>query len=93
MGKYDRAIIGLDAEGKPAAVTIDVYCVIDAYAVTSSPLQHLIKKALCAGLRGHKDRLTDLVDIRDSAQRAVDMLNCELAVKAGAQLKQGKSDL
>lgn len=73
MSKYDRTIIGRDAAGIPVAVTVDVYRVIDAFQVTDPALQHLVKKALCAGLRGHKDRTQDLNDIMQSAQKAVHM--------------------
>lgn len=62
--KYNREI-------KPG-VFVDVYDVLYAFKVTDPCLQHLIKKALAAGQRGHKDARQDLVDIRDSAQRALD---------------------
>lgn len=62
--KYNREI-------KPN-VFVDVYDVLYAFKVTDPCLQHLIKKALAAGQRGHKDARQDLVDIRDSAQRALD---------------------
>lgn len=71
MSKYDRTIIGKDATGKPVAVTVDVYRVLDAFDVTDPALQHLAKKALCAGLRGHKDLGQDLKDILQSAQKAL----------------------
>lgn len=54
-------------------VKIDVYDVIKAFEVTCPALQHLIKKALCTGLRGHKTREQDLQDILDSAKRAVEL--------------------
>lgn len=79
MSKYDRLIIGRDADGKAAVVTVDVYRVLEAFGVTSAPLQNLVKKALCAGLRGHKDRVQDLSDILLSAQKAVDMARDENA--------------
>lgn len=85
MSKYDRKIIGHDADGNPVAVTVDVYRVIDAFGVTSSPLQHLVKKALCAGLRGHKDRGQDLADILLSAEKAVQMFEDELRVSASEE--------
>lgn len=62
--KYNREI-------KPG-VYVDVYDVLYAFKVTDPCLQHAIKKALAAGQRGHKDTRQDLVDIRDSAQRALD---------------------
>jgi hypothetical protein len=62
--KYQRTIRG---------ETLDIYDILLAYGVTSPPLQHLIKKALMAGQRGHKDRMTDLKEILSAAQRAVEM--------------------
>ena len=41
--------------------------------VTNPALQHLIKKALQAGGRGHKSREQDLQDIIDSAIRAKEL--------------------
>jgi len=54
-------------------VTIDVYDVLLAFNVTNPALQHLVKKALCTGLRGHKDKSQDLQDILDSAKRALEL--------------------
>jgi len=56
-------------------VIVDVYDVIKAFNVTSAPMQHLLKKALCAGDRGHKDRRQDIVDIIDSAKRELEMID------------------
>tara|TARA_Y100001951_G_C11279241_1_gene264142 strand:+ start:495 stop:935 length:441 start_codon:yes stop_codon:yes gene_type:complete len=64
--KYLKKIT--DAQGNTARV--DVYDVLKAFNVTDPALQHLIKKALNAGLRGHKDLANDLQDITDSAIRA-----------------------
>lgn len=52
---------------------VDVYDVLLAFDVRNPALQHLIKKALCAGLRGHKTTETDLQDIIDSAMRAKEL--------------------
>lgn len=62
--KYDRKLKG---------VTVDVYDVLKAFGVTCPALQHLIKKALCVGIRGHKNTAQDLQDIIDSAQRAMEL--------------------
>lgn len=59
-------------EIKPG-VFIDVYDVLMAWNVTNPALQHLIKKALQAGDRGHKSREQDLQDIIDSAIRAKEL--------------------
>jgi hypothetical protein len=53
---------------------VDVYRVIDLFGVKNPCIQHLAKKALCTGNRGHKDLRRDLEDIIDSAERALDML-------------------
>lgn len=53
-------------------VWVDVYDVLYAFVVTDPCLQHLIKKALATGIRGHKSTREDLIDIRDSAIRAVE---------------------
>ena len=59
-------------EIKPG-VFVDVYDVLMAWNVTNPALQHLIKKALQAGERGHKSRKQDLQDIIDSAIRAKEL--------------------
>lgn len=59
-------------EVKPG-VWVDVYDVIRAWKVEDPCLQHLLKKALASGQRGHKDLKEDLNDILASAKRAVEM--------------------
>jgi DNA-binding protein Fis len=54
---------------------IDVYMVLKLFNVTDPCLQHIAKKALCAGQRGHKDFKKDLKDILDTAKRAVEINN------------------
>lgn len=63
--KYQREI-------KPG-VFVDVYDVLKAWDVRNPALQHLIKKALAVGQRGHKDAAEDLQDIVDSAVRALEL--------------------
>ena len=53
-----------------SGVMVDVYDVLQAWGVTNPALQHLIKKALQTGQRGHKSREEDLQDIVASAIRA-----------------------
>ena len=62
--KYTKQIHG---------VSVDVYDVLKAWQVTNPALQHLIKKALQCGARGHKDTEQDLQDIIDSAIRAKEL--------------------
>lgn len=78
MNKYQRKIIGIVETDTPndeiGEVIIDVYDVLKAFEVTNPALQHLIKKALCAGLRGHKNIEQDMQDIIDSAVRAKELI-------------------
>ena len=64
--KYNREI-------KPN-IFVDVYDVLKAFEVTNPALQHLIKKALAVGKRGHKDESEDYQDIIDSAVRAKELM-------------------
>ena len=64
--KYHRTIYGLC--GTPAKV--DVYRVSDAFPTGSASIDHAVKKILCAGLRGHKDKLTDIDNAIESLQAA-----------------------
>ncbi|MEF4813145.1 hypothetical protein U9725_20810 [Escherichia coli] len=73
-GKRDKAKLANKYlhEIKPG-LFVDVYDVLMAWNVTNPALQHLIKKALQAGERGHKSREQDLQDIIDSAIRAKEL--------------------
>ena len=62
--KYSRSIKGTE---------VDVYDVLDAFEVTNPALQHLIKKALMPGERGHKDIEKDMREIISSAKRAAEL--------------------
>lgn len=68
--KYLRRIY--DKDGK--SLMVDVYDVLDAFDVRNGALQHMIKKTLAPGDRGHKDIATDMQDIVDSAVRAQQMM-------------------
>lgn len=63
--KYHREI-------KPG-VWVDVYDVLRAWGVKNPALQHLIKKALAPGERGHKTLEQDMNDIVASAKRAKEL--------------------
>lgn len=66
--KYMRRIAHLLIDG-----CIDVYMVIEAFAVTCPARQHAIKKLLCAGLRGKGDQMQDLIEARDAITRAIQL--------------------
>lgn len=65
--KYLREILLIDEK------YVDVYAVLDAFNVISPPIQHAIKKLLCAGIRGKGDELQDLTEAKDAMSRAIEM--------------------
>ena len=52
---------------------IDPYRIADLYALHPCA-DHIMKKSLCAGNRGHKDTLRDIQDIIDTAERWKQMI-------------------
>jgi len=62
--KYKRTIKGVE---------IDVYDVLFAFGVTNPAAQHAIKKFLMPGQRGHKEKLEDYKEGRDSIDRAIEL--------------------
>lgn len=52
---------------------VDVYAVLEAFAVTCPARQHAIKKLLCSGIRGKGDTLQDLQEAADAISRAIQM--------------------
>lgn len=73
MNKYQKIIHGKDQNGNVVKCIVDVYDVLEAWKTTNPALQHLIKKALQPGERGHKSLVEDLKDIIASAQRALEI--------------------
>lgn len=64
-GHYFRDVSHLDK--------IDVYRVIDLWEVNDPCMQHILKKVLCPGKRGHKDLRRDIEDIYDTIKRRIEM--------------------
>jgi len=64
-GHYFKDVSGVDR--------IDVYAVLRLFEVTDPCLQHIVKKALCAGKRGAKDWAKDVQEIADTAQRLIEL--------------------
>lgn len=55
-------------------VMIDVYRVLDLFGVTDQAIGHAVKKLLCAGVRGGKDREQDYREAVASINRALQMI-------------------
>ena len=70
--KYLREIF--DTSGlSTQSLTVDVYCVLEAFDVTCPARQHVIKKLLCAGLRKKNTTLDDLKESADAIDRAIQL--------------------
>ena len=53
--------------------TVDVYRVLQLFEVTDPAIQHAVKKLLCCGKRGVKERTQDIAEAIVALQRALDM--------------------
>lgn len=53
---------------------IDVYRVLELFNVTDQAIGHAVKKLLCAGVRGGKDREQDYREAVASINRALQMI-------------------
>jgi len=53
----------------------DVYDVLKAFDVRNPAIQHAVKKLLMPGKRGHKDKLQDLLEAKQSIIRAINLEN------------------
>ena len=78
LGRYETCTINIDDRpskyNRPCkGITLDVYDVLQAFAVTNPATQHAIKKLLCAGLRGHKDKMQDLTEALKSIERSIEL--------------------
>ena len=67
--KYHRQI--RPVIGNTDGTVVDVYCVIEAFAVSCPARQHALKKILCSGIRGKNDSVQDLIEARDAVERAI----------------------
>ena len=55
-------------------IKIDPFRIASIYGMTSFGMMTILKKCLCAGERGYKDKKQDLLDIINAAQREIEML-------------------
>jgi len=69
--KYLRRIDSAIVSGE--SVSVDVYSVLEAFAVTCPARQHAIKKLLCAGLRSKGDAMDDLQGALAAVNRAIEL--------------------
>ena len=76
MSKYNININGSAADHYDIE---DAQRVGKVYQVGDSALEHARKKLRIAGLRGSKDRLTDIVEARESLSRAIHQIEESLS--------------
>ena len=62
---------------------IDFYEIAKRYNVTDPAVQHILKKCLAVGNRGHKDMQTDLRDIFKTAKRALEINGVKIESSEG----------
>jgi hypothetical protein len=55
--------------------SVDIYRVLDAFETHSSELDHAVKKILCAGERGIKDKIQDLQEAISSIHQCINLIN------------------
>ena len=53
---------------------IDVYRILELYGVECHAIGHAVKKLLCAGERGFKDKEQDLREAIQAIARAIEMM-------------------
>jgi hypothetical protein len=70
MNHYSREIVSVTGAER---IEVDVYSVLVAFSVTCPAVSHAAKKLLCAGSRGHKDRVTDLKEAIAAIVRAIEL--------------------
>jgi hypothetical protein len=66
-------------------IKLDPARICDIYKVTNLVQGSIIKKALCAGNRGHKDLLRDIDDIITGAQRWKEMVEEDARILQGIE--------
>jgi hypothetical protein len=56
-------------------IKLDPFRIAKIYEINDFALQTILKKCLCAGERGHKDKRRDLEDIITAAKRAIEIID------------------
>ena len=69
--KYLKTVARFKIGDTIYVVRVDVYSVIDAYAVTNPGVQHAVKKLLCGGARGVKSEVQDYEEAIQAIRRGI----------------------
>lgn len=57
---------------------IDIYRLCDLFEIKRKPIDHAVKKLICAGKRGTKDEIKDYREAIDSINRCIEMIEEDL---------------
>ena len=72
--KYVHAVWGYDPMTRTnTLVLVDYYDVADGFDIEDPAVDHACKKLVQPGCRGNKDRLQDLIEAKQSLERAIEM--------------------
>ena len=71
--KYSRKIKTIVVDGIDHDIYVDVYDVLTAFKTDNPAVDHAVKKELAPGVRGVKGRIQDLMEARDSLNRAIEI--------------------
>lgn len=85
--KYLRQIHSAEDTGQ--SVHVDVYSVLIAFDVQCPALQHLIKKALCCGIRNKGSKMDDLLGMEAALSRATELQK----IREKQEVKPEKKDV
>lgn len=89
--KYLRKIPNrADIDGESRFVTVDVYCVLEAFPSPNGAVAHAVKKVLCPGLRGGKSQVQDLQEAIDSLQRGIAIIKQQEELHAKEEEESGE---
>lgn len=71
--KYHITLAGKAPDNTTKYIKVDFYDIAEGANIVCPAQQHACKKLFYAGNRGHKDRLKDLYEARESLSRAIEM--------------------
>ena len=72
--EYKVCLTEQDKKNEHVIVKLDPFRIAQIYGMTSFALMTVLKKCLCTGNRGHKDKKQDLLDIISAANRELEIL-------------------
>lgn len=72
--KYTVRLTEADITAKQVTINLDPFRIAAIYNMTGFPEQTALKKILCSGNRGYKDKRQDYLDIISAMERALQML-------------------